>query len=67
MRPLAAWKVNPTSDPWGLLCVLGWPPWSSQVEGQGYGEDDPCQHQERQPSLQEGSAAGGRRESEETI
>lgn len=37
------------------------PPRSPQVEGQGHGEDDPRQHEERQPGLQEGPAAGGRR------
>lgn len=37
------------------------PPRSPQVEGQRHGEDDPGQHEERQPGLQKGPAAGGRR------
>lgn len=42
-------------------CPRPAPPRSPQVEGQGHGEDDPGQHEERQPGLQEGPAAGGRR------
>lgn len=52
-RPPGATKPHP--------CPRPAPPRSPQVEGQRHGEDDPGQHEERQPGLQKGPAAGGRR------
>lgn len=54
-------KIDPHAPQNPNLCSLLAPHRSPQVKGQGHSEDDPGQHEERQPGLQEGSAAGGQR------
>lgn len=59
-RPLAVSKVisaPPTFRPAGVPPCPSRPPRSPEVEGQGHGQDDAHQHQERQPGLQEAHAA----------
>lgn len=57
--PCCSEGQHPTSELQGCLDVLS-PPRSPEVKDQGDCKDDPCQHEKRQPGLQEPCTAGHR-------